>query len=213
MAFVSAVAFFTAARRAPALCARSSAFVAPAARRSTLPRRAFAAAAAPPTTMTIKEGDTLPVDGVKLMTLGADGPSPVDIAPYFKGKKTVVFAIPGCFTSTCQKSHFPSFAGDNAAALKAKGVDEIVCVAVNDPFVCDAFAKVMNTPEITLLGDGNAAWVKSMGLEADLGAFGGIRSSRWSMYVDDGATRTTLGEQDRKHTRKLAKRKSVTPKA
>lgn len=193
MAFVSTVASITAARRAPALCARSSALFAPAARRSTLPRRALAAAATPPT-MTIKEGDTLPVDGVKLMTLGADGPTPVDIAPYFKGKKTVVFAIPGCFTSTCQKSHFPSFSGDNAAALKAKGVDEIVCVAVNDPFVCDAFAKVMNTPEITLLGDGNAAWVKSMGLEADLGAFGGIRSSRWSMFVDDGVVKKAFLE-------------------
>jgi len=184
MAFVGTVAALSAARRAPAICARASAFVAPSRGRSpALPARALATRAA---TMTIKEGDALPIDGVKLMVLGASGPEAVEIAPLFKNKKTVLFAIPGCFTSTCQNSHFPSFAGDNAKALKAKGVDEIVCVAVNDPFVAARFSETMAVPEIKLFADGDAAWVKSMGLETDLGAFGGTRSSRWSMLVEDG---------------------------
>jgi peroxiredoxin (alkyl hydroperoxide reductase subunit C) len=105
----------------------------------------------------------------------------------FKGRKVVMFAVPGAFTPTCSAKHLPGFV-QNIDALKAKGVDEIVCMAVNDAFVMGAWGKDQGVGEnITMLADGSAAFTKAMGLELDLVARGlGVRSQRFAMVVQDG---------------------------
>lgn len=135
--------------------------------------------------MTVKVGDAMP--SMKLMTATADGPKEVDTGDLFKGKKVVLFAVPGAFTPTCSAKHLPGFLA-NAEALKAKGVDSIVAMAVNDAFVMGAWAKDQNVGErITMLADGSAALTKALGLELDLTARGlGVRSQRFAAVVDDG---------------------------
>ncbi|MBL4837813.1 MAG: peroxiredoxin [Kordiimonadaceae bacterium] len=135
--------------------------------------------------MTIKVGDTLPA--ATLTTMTADGPGPVVTADYFAGKKVVLFSVPGAFTPTCSAKHLPGFV-EKAAELKAKGVDEIACFAVNDVFVMDAWGKGSGAEgAVTMLADGNAAFTKALGLEMDASGFGmGIRSQRFSMIVDNG---------------------------
>ena len=135
--------------------------------------------------MTVKVGDAMP--SMKLMTATADGPKEVDTADLFKGKKVVLFAVPGAFTPTCSAKHLPGFLS-NHDALKAKGVDSIVAMAVNDAFVMGAWAKDQNVGErITMLADGSAALTKALGLELDLTARGlGVRSQRFAAVVDDG---------------------------
>ncbi|MCX7377345.1 MAG: peroxiredoxin [Alphaproteobacteria bacterium] len=133
----------------------------------------------------IKVGDQIP--SMTLTKATAEGPKPVTTDEIFKGRKVVMFAVPGAFTPTCSAKHLPGFV-QNIDALKAKGVDEIVCMAVNDAFVMGAWGKDQGVGEnITMLSDGSAAFTKAMGLELDLVARGlGVRSQRFAMVIDDG---------------------------
>lgn len=135
--------------------------------------------------MTIKVGDRLPA--AKLMTMGPDGPAPVDSEAFFKGRRVALFAVPGAFTPTCSVRHLPGFR-DQADALKAKGVDAIACISVNDAFVMGAWAKDQSTGDkVTLLADGSGDFTKALGLEMDASKFGmGLRSQRYAMIVNDG---------------------------
>lgn len=103
----------------------------------------------------------------------------------FNDKRVVVFAVPGAFTPTCSAAHLPGYVA-LADKIKAKGVDEIVCISVNDAFVMDAWKKASNADEITMLADGNGYFSKTIGLEMETGDFGGVRSLRYSMLVEDG---------------------------
>jgi len=134
--------------------------------------------------MTISVGDTLP--SVTFMTMTADGPEPVESASYFAGRKIALFSLPGAFTPTCSAKHLPGFI-EKADELKAKGIDEIACTAVNDVFVMGAWAKDQGASDkVTLLADGNGAFVEAMGLTMDGAKFGlGTRGQRFSMIVDD----------------------------
>ncbi len=134
--------------------------------------------------MTIAEGDRIPE--MTLKTNGANGPEDISTADLFKGKKVVLFAVPGAFTPGCSNTHMPGFVvkGDE---LKQKGVDEIVCTAVNDAFVMDAWQKDQNADGITMLADGNADFAKALGLEMDASGGGmGTRSQRYALIVNDG---------------------------
>lgn len=135
--------------------------------------------------MSVKVGDKLPDMELALAT--PSGPEPVRTGEFFAGRKIVLFAVPGAFTSTCSARHLPSFV-ENADALRAKGADEIVCLAVNDVFVLKAWAEQQAVDgRVTMLADGSAAFTKALGLELDLTARGlGIRSQRYAMVVDDG---------------------------
>ena len=137
----------------------------------------------------IKVGDAIPA--MKLMRSTADGPKEVTTEELFKGKKVALFAVPGAFTPTCSAKHLPGYV-ENAAALKAKGVDSIVCMAVNDVFVMGAWGKAGGVgDDIIMVADGSAALTKAMGLELDLGARGmGVRAQRFAMVVDDGKVTT-----------------------
>jgi peroxiredoxin len=140
--------------------------------------------------MTISVGDALPP--VTFMTMTADGPQPLESGTYFAGRKVALFSLPGAFTPTCSAKHLPGFI-EKAAELKAKGIDEIACTAVNDVFVMGAWAKDQGAEDkVTLLADGNGAFVEAIGLTMDGSKFGlGMRGQRFSMIVDDG-TVTTL---------------------
>jgi peroxiredoxin len=126
----------------------------------------------------------------------ADGIKEVAVADLTKGKKVVLFAVPGAFTPTCSEQHLPGFL-ESAAALKAKGIQTIACIAVNDPFVMGAWDKATGVDgRIELLSDGNAEFTKALGLEFDGGAVGlGTRSRRYAMVVDDGVVKTLLVEE------------------
>jgi len=133
----------------------------------------------------IKVGEKLP--GVTFMAGTAEGPKPMTTDEVFAGKTVALFAVPGAFTPTCSAKHLPSFR-DKAAELKAKGVDAIACVAVNDAFVMKAWGAEQNALDaMMMLGDGNGEFTKAVGLEMDAGKFGmGLRSQRYSMLVKDG---------------------------
>ncbi len=135
--------------------------------------------------MTVKQGDRLPEATLALVTDGA--PEPVQVSEHFKGRRIVLIAVPGAFTPTCSAQHLPSVL-EHAAAIRAKGVDEIDCVAVNDPFVLKAWAEGQGTDGIiTMLADGSGLFARALGLELDLVARGlGVRSQRYAMIVDDG---------------------------
>ena len=134
--------------------------------------------------MTIKVGDKVPAVNVTVWT--ADGPKPVSTDDLFKGKKVVLFAVPGAFTPTCSAKHLPGFV-QNADKLKAKGVDSVICMAVNDAFVMGAWGRDQNTGDIVMMGDGSAAFTKALGLELDLSARGmGVRSQRFAFVAVDG---------------------------
>jgi len=138
--------------------------------------------------MTIKVGDTLPSTTFRVMT--ADGPKPKTTDEVFKGKKVVLFAVPGAFTPTCTKNHLPGFVS-NAAAIKAKGIDAIAVTAVNDPFVMGAWKTAAGSDDIEFLADGSADFAKATGLDVDASAGGlGIRSKRYCMVVDDGVVKS-----------------------
>ena len=137
--------------------------------------------------MAIKEGDKLP--SVKLSVMKDGKPATVTTDDLFKGKKVVVFAVPGAFTPTCSMAHLPGFVA-NADKIKAKGVDSIVCLSVNDAFVMDAWGKDKNAEELKMVGDGNGDFTKAVGLEMDASGFGlGKRSQRYAMIVDDGVVK------------------------
>ena len=135
--------------------------------------------------MTIKVGDTIP--SMKLMQGTADGPKEIATDDIFKGNKVVLFAVPGAFTPTCSAKHLPGFV-QNVAALKAKGVDRVVCMAVNDAFVMAAWGKDQGVADgIIMLADGSAAFTKALGLELDLVPRGmGVRSQRFALIAEDG---------------------------
>jgi peroxiredoxin len=134
--------------------------------------------------MTIAKGEKLP--DVALVKATSDGPDKVQAADYFAGKKVALFAVPGAFTPTCSAKHLPGYV-EKAAELKAKGVDEIACVSVNDAFVMGAWGKASGSNDVTMLADGNGDFAKAVGLDADFSGFGmGGRSQRYSMIVDDG---------------------------
>lgn len=133
----------------------------------------------------IKIGDKIPA--MKLMVATAEGPREADTAELFGPGKVVLFAVPGAFTPTCSAKHVPGFV-QHLAELKAKGVDRIVCMAVNDAFVMGAWAKDQKTGDsIVMLADGSGAFTKALGLELDLVARGlGIRSQRFALVAVDG---------------------------
>ena len=138
--------------------------------------------------MSIKVGDKLPEATFTVM--GPDGPKPLDSDELFKGKTVALFAVPGAFTPTCSAKHLPGFK-THAADLKAKGVDTIACVSVNDVFVMNAWGKDQGVgDDIVMLADGNGAFTKAVGLELDASRFGmGPRSQRYSMVVKDGVVK------------------------
>jgi peroxiredoxin len=134
--------------------------------------------------MTIAMGDKLP--DVKLTKAGAEGPEAVQSSEYFKGKRVALFSVPGAFTPTCSAKHLPSYV-EKAADLKAKGIDEIACTAVNDPFVMGAWNERDGGPDVTMLADGNGEFAQALGLTMDGSGFGlGQRGSRWSAVINDG---------------------------
>ncbi len=138
--------------------------------------------------MVIVAGNALPPANFKIMTPA--GPSEVSTDELFKGKKAVLFAVPGAFTPTCHVQHLPGFV-QHAAAFKAKGVDLIACTAVNDIFVLDAWAKASGAQDtVTFLADGNGDFAKSLGLEMDAAPSGlGVRSKRYAMLIEDGVVK------------------------
>lgn len=134
--------------------------------------------------MTIEVGETIP--DVPLAIATSDGPQPTTSGEYFKGKKVALFAVPGAFTPTCSARHLPSYV-DKASELKAKGVDEIACISVNDPFVMAAWGERDGSNDITMIADGNGQFADALGLVMDGSRFGmGKRSQRYSMVVNDG---------------------------
>jgi peroxiredoxin len=134
--------------------------------------------------MTIAVGDTIP--DVKLMKVSEKGPEPIQAADYFRGKRVALFSVPGAFTPTCSARHLPGFV-EKAGELKAKGVDEIACTAVNDAFVLKAWNERDGSPDVTMLADGNGEFAKALGLEMDGSGFGlGARGQRYAMIVNDG---------------------------
>jgi peroxiredoxin len=135
--------------------------------------------------MAIKEGDKLP--DATFMTFGPEGPRPITTDEVFKGKRVALLAVPGAFTPTCSAKHLPGFK-EHAADLRAKGVDAIACVSVNDVFVMKAWGADQGVGEdIIMLADGNGAFTNAIGLGMDASKFGmGPRSQRYSMIVNDG---------------------------
>jgi peroxiredoxin len=139
--------------------------------------------------MAIKVGDRLPEAKFRVMT--AEGPGWKSTDEVFKGKKVVLFAVPGAFTPTCHKNHLPGFV-TNAQAIKAKGVDTIAVTAVNDGFVMDAWKKASGAEgKIEFLADGNGDFAKAIDMTLDASANGlGLRSKRYAMLVEDGVVKT-----------------------
>lgn len=135
--------------------------------------------------MTIKAGDKMPEGGFAVMT--AEGPGGMTTDELFSGKKVVIFSVPGAFTPTCSAKHLPGFV-ESATAIKAKGVDTVACMSVNDVFVMDAWGKSAGAEgKVTMLADGNCDYAKALGLEIDASGFGmGMRGSRFALVVDDG---------------------------
>jgi peroxiredoxin len=144
--------------------------------------------------MTVKVGDKLP--SATFMTPTAEGPKAITTDEVFKGKRVVLFAVPGAFTPTCSARHLPGFK-DHAGDLKAKGVDTIACVSVNDVFVMKAWAKDQGiSDEILMLADGNGEFSRTVELDFDGSKFGmGSRSQRYSMVVNDGVVEQLNVEQ------------------
>jgi peroxiredoxin len=138
--------------------------------------------------MTIKVGDKVPAVNFRVLT--AEGPKELTSDELFKGKKVAFFAVPGAFTPTCSQRHLPGYV-DKAAALKAKGVDTIACVSVNDAFVMGAWGKDQKTDgKVTMLADGSGDFTRAVDLELDATRNGlGKRSQRYSMLVDDGVVK------------------------
>lgn len=139
--------------------------------------------------MPIKVGDRLPNATFRIMT--PDGPKPKTTDEVFKGKKVVLFAVPGAFTPTCSKNHLPGFVS-KADAIKGKGVDAIAVTSTNDAFVQNAWKQATDPDnKIEFLSDGNADFAKALGLDLDASAMGlGTRSKRYSMIVDDGVVKS-----------------------
>ena len=132
----------------------------------------------------VKQGDTLP--SMKLMAATAEGPQEISTDDLFKGKRVVLFAVPGAFTPTCSARHLPGY-NDHLADFAAKGIDRVVCLAVNDAFVMGAWARSQDiSPDLLMLADGSGLFTKALGLELDLTQRGlGIRAQRFALVADD----------------------------
>lgn len=144
--------------------------------------------------MSIKQGDKIP--DITLKTNGGNGPEDISTGEIFNGKKVVMFAVPGAFTPGCSMTHMPGFVV-NADAILGKGVDRIVCMAVNDAFVMDAWQKDQNAQQITMLADGNAELTRALGLEMDASGAGmGPRCKRFALIANDGVVEY-LGVDDK----------------
>lgn len=135
--------------------------------------------------MTIKVGDKMPSGTLTQAT--KDGPQKISAEEFFKGRKVVLFSVPGAFTPTCDAKHLPGFV-EKAAEIRGKGVDAIACLAVNDAFVMNAWGKSQNTDgKVEMLADGNAEYTKALGLDMDASGYGmGTRGQRFAIVVDDG---------------------------
>jgi len=143
--------------------------------------------------MTISVGDRIP--DVKLFKATPDGPNAIQSSEFFAGRKVALFSVPGAFTPTCSARHLPGFV-EKASELKAKGIDEIACTAVNDPFVMQAWKERDGSEAVTMLSDGNGELAEALGLQMDGSAAGlSKRGSRWSMVVDDGTVTQLNAEQ------------------
>ena len=143
--------------------------------------------------MTIKAGDRMPAGSFK--TMSKDGPRDLSTDELFKGKKVVLFSVPGAFTPTCDAKHLPGFL-QLADQFKAKGVDTVACVAVNDVFVMNAWGKNSGVGDkVLMLADGNGDYAKALGLTMDASRFGmGTRGQRFAIVADDGVARQVLVE-------------------
>ena len=146
--------------------------------------------------MTIKVGDKLPAgtlsEFIEVEGSGCSvGPNPFKVEDLTKGRKVVIFGLPGAFTPTCSAKHVPSYL-ENYDKLKAKGVDDIICLSVNDAYVMGAWARDQHADgKVRMMGDGSADYTRALGLELDLNARGmGLRCKRFSMLVDDGVVKT-----------------------
>ena len=144
--------------------------------------------------MTIKVGDKIP--SATLMEMANGAPHPVKTDDFFAGKKVAVFALPGAFTPTCSAKHLPGFV-EHAGELKAKGVDAIACISVNDAFVMGAWGDQQKAGDkVAMLADGNGDFTRAVGLEMDGSKFGmGLRSQRYSMIVDNGVVKALNVEE------------------
>ncbi|MBN0988275.1 peroxiredoxin [Amphritea pacifica] len=142
----------------------------------------------------IQVGDKIPA--VSVSTILAGETSAVSTDQLFADKKVVLFALPGAFTPTCSASHLPGYIV-HADDIFSKGVDLIACLSVNDAFVMKAWAETQNAEQITMIADGGADLTKAMGLDMDSGSFGGIRSRRYSMIIEDGVV-TALNVEEPK---------------
>ncbi len=147
--------------------------------------------------MAIQVGDKIPAASLKVVT--PEGVKDATTDEIFGGKKVVLFAVPGAFTPTCSAKHLPGFI-EQAAALKAKGVDTIACLSVNDAFVMDAWARDRGAGDkVVLLADGNADFTRAVGLELDGSSFGmGVRSQRYALVAEDGVVKHLAVEKPMK---------------
>jgi len=145
--------------------------------------------------MAIKAGDRLPAE-LKLKEMGDSGPKDVTVGEIFGGKKVVLFAVPGAFTPTCSMKHLPGFV-EKAADIKSKGVDEVVCLSVNDAFVMGAWGNSSGAKgKVRMLADGNGEFTKAVGLGLDASGFGmGQRSQRYALIATDGKVDEVFVEQ------------------
>jgi glutaredoxin/glutathione-dependent peroxiredoxin len=143
--------------------------------------------------MAIKAGDRMPSGTLKTMT--KDGPRDLPTDDLFNGKKVVLFSVPGAFTPTCDAKHLPGFV-ENIEAFKAKGVDTVACMAVNDVFVMNAWGKHSGAVDkVLMLADGNGEYARALGLELDARGFGmGTRGQRFAIVVDNGVAKQVLVE-------------------
>jgi peroxiredoxin len=143
--------------------------------------------------MTIKAGDRMPAGSFK--TMSKDGPRDLSTDELFKGKKVVLFSVPGAFTPTCDAKHLPGFL-QLADQFKAKGIDTVACMAVNDVFVMSAWGKASGAGDkVVMLADGNGEYAKALGLTMDASRFGmGTRGQRFAIVADDGVAKQVLIE-------------------
>ena len=143
--------------------------------------------------MTIQVGERIP--SATLLKATPEGPQPVETDSFFAGRKVALFSVPGAFTPTCSARHLPGFV-EKAAELKAKGIDEIACTAVNDAFVLSNWNKASGSSDVTMLADGNGEFAEALGLTMDGSGFGmGKRGQRFSMIVNDGVVEELNVEQ------------------
>ncbi|EGR0520909.1 peroxiredoxin [Vibrio cholerae] len=152
----------------------------------------------------IQIGQTLP--DVQLSQRTSEGTLTHSVTTLFANKKVVLFAVPGAFTPTCSEAHLPGYVV-LADKFKEKGVDMIACVSVNDAFVMKAWGEAQNASEITMLADGDASFTKALGLEMDTGNFGGVRSQRYAMVIENNVV--TLLNVEPPKTFELSKAETV----